>query len=69
MIGYVALLDEGTPCWRPTEADHISDDIYSLRGPIPDNEVWEFQPGENVRCAVRKGSSDTEIFAAVARVD
>ena len=72
MIVHVALLDEGTPCWRPAEADHIRDDIYRLRGPIPEDEVWEFQPGEDVRCAVRKSGTmqnNEDVVVAISKVD
>ena len=46
---YVALLDEGVDCWRQVDAQHVGEDQYVLSGPIPGDEVWEFQPGETVR--------------------
>jgi hypothetical protein len=51
---YVALLDEGTDCWRPVQAEHMSGDVYRLCGPKHEDEVWEFQPGELVRCKPRR---------------
>ncbi|MCW5625559.1 MAG: hypothetical protein KIT73_12675 [Burkholderiales bacterium] len=47
---YVALLDEGTECWRPVQAEHLAENTYRLSGRIPDEEVWAFQPGDEVLC-------------------
>jgi hypothetical protein len=48
---YVALLDEGTDCWRPVEATDLGDSIFRIADQeIPEDEVWEFRPGEIVRC-------------------
>jgi len=65
---YVALLDEGVDCWRPVHAKHIGDDQYVLSGPIPEGEVWEFQPGEIVRCRERTFQDGATGLAAFARV-
>ena len=48
---YVPLLDEGTPVWRPVEAEPLGDDLFRLRpdAVIPTGEVWGFLPGEVVR--------------------
>ena len=50
---YVALLNEGTPVWRPTEGLKICADIYELQA-TPDydseDEEWEFKPGTKVIC-------------------
>lgn len=46
---YVRLLDEGTAVWRPVAATR-SGDVYVLEGPVPEGELWEFQPGTPVRC-------------------
>ncbi len=50
MTIYVALLDEGTDCWRPVTAEHISADLFRIADTPPEDEQWEFQPGQIVRC-------------------
>ena len=47
---YVELLDEGTICWRPVLATWIGWNHFRLSGPVPETEVWAFQPGEVVAC-------------------
>jgi len=47
---FVALLNEGTPVWRPVPAKHIAVDIYLLQGNVPDGESWQFLPNTQVRC-------------------
>ena len=47
---YVALLNEGTPCWRPVDAAALGDGDFKIMGVVPDGEEWEFQPGDVVRC-------------------
>lgn len=50
---YVRLLDEGTDVFRPTEAEQRPDGNYKLlptRDYDPDDEHWEFLPGQVVRC-------------------
>ena len=49
---YMPLLDEGTTVWRPVEAERLPDGSYLIIGEVPDEEQWEFQPGERV--AVRQ---------------
>jgi len=65
---FVALLDEGVECWRPVEAQHMVADQYLLSGPIADGEVWEFRPGETVRCRERTFQDGTTGLVAFARV-
>ena len=65
---YVALLDEDVDCWRPVNAEHIGADQYVLAGPIPQGEVWEFQPGETVRCRERTFEGGAIGLVAFARV-
>jgi hypothetical protein len=50
---YVALLAEATPVWRPVSSIPLGSDLYEIVGPIPEDEVWEFQPGDIVRCQDR----------------
>ena len=65
---YVALLDEGVECWRPVDAAHVREDEYVLGGPVPDDEAWEFQPGELVRCREHRFSDGGTALVAFARV-
>jgi hypothetical protein len=64
---YVALLDEGVDVWRPVAAQHVHGDEYELCGTVPDEEVWQFQPGEVVRCETRRFSDGTSGLVAVGR--
>lgn len=65
---YVALLDEAVPVWRPVDTEHLPGDAYRLMGPIPEGEVWEFQPGDVVRCQRRTFSDGVIALVAVERV-
>ena len=48
---YVALLEEGTDCWRPVQAVRVDDNLFRIvEQPIPEDEIWEFRPGETVVC-------------------
>ena len=47
---YIALLDEGTPVWRPVSAAHLRDDIYRIMEQPSADERLEFVAGEFVRC-------------------
>jgi hypothetical protein len=50
---YVALLEEGVPCWRPTQAIYFGDGAYRIL-PTSDfdraDEEWAFEPGSVVDC-------------------
>ncbi len=63
---YVALLDEGTPTWRPVEAVRIQDDVFEIisQNPDPDDEIWEFNVGQHVRCEKRELSNGVYMVAA-----
>jgi hypothetical protein len=65
---FVALVHEGVDSWRPVEARHLREDQYLLGGAIPDGEVWEFQPGETVRCRERIFQGGATGLVAFARV-
>lgn len=47
---FVELIDEGTLCWRPVEAEQLSDGSFRLMGLKPEDERWAFNPGDVVRC-------------------
>ena len=70
---YVYLLDENVDVWRPVEAEPVGD-AFRIVGEPPDDEKWEFQPGEVVRCETRmltqRGPSEAEPhLIAVERVE
>lgn len=66
-IVYVELLEEGTPCWRPVEAENEGGNTYRLLGPLPEGEAWAFQPGERVLCKEHTFSSGERGLLAYAR--
>lgn len=50
---YVRLLDEGTDVFRPTQAENVHEGAYRLlpmQDYDPDDEHWEFLPGQMVIC-------------------
>ena len=49
---YVRLLDEGTPCSRPTQALVLGNGLFRLlptKDYDPEDEHWELLPGAIVR--------------------
>ena len=67
---YVALLDEGTDVWRPTEATALGQGLYKLLPTPnydPEDEIWEFLPGSIVRVKP-KMFRDGEELVAIERV-
>ncbi len=64
---YVALLDEGSPCWRPVEAESLSENTFRIlsSNPDPEDEKWEFSTGSIVRCEERD-LSDGRFIVAIA---
>jgi hypothetical protein len=62
---YMYLLDEGTPVWRPVQAETLGDNLYRVIGPVPDDEVWEFPPGSTVRGQMKTFSDGHEALVAV----
>ena len=66
---YVALLEEGTDCWRPVLAEPIDSETYRIKGEIPEEEVWEFQPGDVVRCRAKTFSDGSSGLVPYAKVN
>jgi hypothetical protein len=72
---YVQLLDEGTVCYRPTEAISLGAGLFRLLPTPnydPEDEVWEFLPGSVVKAetrALRRGVASEECLVAVALID
>ncbi len=60
---YIYLLDEGVDVCRPVVADHVSNALFRLGGPVPEGESWQFQPGDLVRCEERVLSAGSALVA------
>ena len=58
---YVSLLNDGTNCWRPVEAVQINKNIYRITNPSIEDEQWQFETGDVVRCRERV-SPNNELF-------
>jgi hypothetical protein len=50
---YVELLQEGTPCWRPVEAEYLGSELHRIVGVKPQDEIWAFSVGDVVRCKIK----------------
>ena len=61
---FVALLGEGTQCWRPVSAAHIRDEIFQILGEPSGDEHWEFGTGELVQCKHQTLSDTQEVPVA-----
>jgi hypothetical protein len=66
---YVRLLNEGVDVWRPVDALWLRCDVYQLSAQRqkPEDEEWEFGPGEFVRCRERTFSNGTAGLIAFER--
>lgn len=64
-VVYVGLLDEGTQCWRPVEAERLTSGDYVLVGTNESDgdEIWEFPSGAVVRCEHRMLSGGPTLVA------
>jgi hypothetical protein len=66
---YVNLLDEGTPCSRPTKAIALGDGLFKLlptRDYDPEEESWEFVPGSIVRGITERQEGGKSYLLAVS---
>lgn len=66
---YVALLEEATDVWCPVKAEHIGGDVFRIVSTIPDGDVWQFQPGERVRCRENEFQDGTKGLVAFEVVE
>ena len=66
---YVALLQEGVDSWRPVLAEPIDTEMYLIKDEIPEEEVWEFQPGDVVRCRAKTFSDGSSGLVPYAKVN
>lgn len=62
---FVALLNEGANVWRPVSATQIENNIFRLEGSVPNDEEWEFLPGQLVECEHKIFSGGSSGLVAV----
>ena len=63
---YVNLLNEGTPCARPTHAFILGNGLFELlptKEYDPDVEHWEFRPGSIVRAQETRRAGELRLLA------
>jgi hypothetical protein len=61
---YMPLLDEGTDVWRPVRASRDGD-VFTVLGPMPEEETWQFPPDSRVLCARKDFAQRQELIAIV----
>jgi len=67
----ISLLDEGVDCWRPVKAQKLGENKYKIIGIDnydPDNEKWQFLPGDIVVCEINKFSGGETGLIAVKKL-
>jgi hypothetical protein len=60
---FVNLVGEGLNLLRRVRAEHLGRDFYRIIDTVPENENWQFQPGQVVRCRKTKLSSGKSLVA------
>lgn len=68
---YIQLLNEGLVAARPVEAERIGSAAYEILLPSdynPENEEWEFLPGDVVRCNHVNWGEGKNLLLAVEKV-
>ena len=63
MTVYVELLNEGTDCWRPVEANDLGRGLFQIISSQPENEDWQFKPGDVIECRKKQLQ---DVFCLVA---
>jgi hypothetical protein len=65
---YVQLLDEAVDVLRPVPAEPLGGAMFRIRSDavVPDDEVWEFVPGDEVMCHEQVHDGD-KILVAVSQ--
>ena len=65
---FVGLLNEGTEVWRPVQARQLGGARYEILGPVPAEEMWQFQPGAKVLCKEKAFADGTKGLVAYERI-
>jgi hypothetical protein len=50
--------------WRPVRAEQLGDGTFRVLGPVPEDEEWEYKPGEVVTAKRRVFDSGEEGLVA-----
>jgi hypothetical protein len=65
---YIELLEEGTPCWRPVEAEYLGNELYRIVGAKPPDEIWAFSVGDVVKCKMKTFQDDSKGLVAHEKI-
>jgi hypothetical protein len=68
-IIFVELLEEGTACWRPVEAEYLGNELYRIVGEKAENEVWAFSAGDVVKCKLKEFQEGSPELVAHERIN
>ena len=60
---YVSLIGEGLNVLRSVRAEHLGRDYYRIIDTVPEGEIWEYGPGQVVRCKKKNLSSGKAMVA------
>jgi hypothetical protein len=60
---YVNLMGEAMNMLRAVRAESVGRDFYLIADEMPENETWEFKPGQIVRCKKKNLSSGKALVA------
>ena len=66
---FVGLMNEGTLCWIPVPAVRKSGVTYELQGSVPEDQDWQFRPGDTVKCVSRQFQDGTTGLIAFELVE
>jgi hypothetical protein len=66
---YIELLEEGTPCFRPAQAEHLGEDLYRIVGEKPEDEIWAFSTGDIVECRIHTFAGGSSGLLAYTKAD
>jgi hypothetical protein len=59
------LMNEGATVWAPVAADPQGRGRYRVLGPMPDDQEWQFGPGEIVSVGLRSFADGSEALTVI----
>jgi hypothetical protein len=66
---YVELMEEGTPCWRPVDAEYLGNEPYRIVGKKQEDESWAFSEGDVVKCKLKAFQEGSPKLVAHERIN